>query len=177
MARCLRKAGKAMRTCAVACRTPANPPRWTRPTASRNLERPWSWASPTRHAAPRFLLISGAAPLRSLPGSRSARWNGFPKGAALDTLASPTRFGSGQAVRRLEDDALLAGRGQFTDAFQPQDRLAQLRAVFVRSPYPHARIAAVDAQAARAMAGVVAGVTGADLVGGGGQPLPGRAGF
>ncbi|UUZ68846.1 molybdopterin-dependent oxidoreductase [Polaromonas sp. P2-4] len=28
---------------------------------------------------------------------------------------NPTRFGSGQAVRRLEDDALLAGTGQYTD--------------------------------------------------------------
>lgn len=95
----------------------------------------------------------------------------------MDTLASPTRFGSGQAVRRLEDDALLAGRGQFTDDFQPQQHHAQLRAVFVRSPYPHARIAAVDAQAARAMAGVVAVYTGADLVAAGVKPLPGTAGF
>ena len=35
-----------------------------------------------------------------------------PSPLAID----PGRFGSGQAVRRLEDDALLAGTGQFTDA-------------------------------------------------------------
>ncbi len=97
-----------------------------------------------------------------------------PKGAALDTLASPTRFGSGQAVRRLEDDALLAGRGQFTDDVVLE---AQLRAVFVRSPYPHASIVSVDAESARGMAGVVAVYTGADLVAKGVKPLPGTAGF
>jgi carbon-monoxide dehydrogenase large subunit len=77
-------------------------------------------------------------------------------------------------VRRLEDDALLAGRGQFTDDVVPA---AQLRAVFVRSPYPHARITAVDCTAARGMTGVVAVYTGADLVAAGVQPLPGTAGF
>ncbi|GHC82011.1 carbon monoxide dehydrogenase [Pseudorhodoferax aquiterrae] len=92
----------------------------------------------------------------------------------MDTLASPTRFGSGQAVRRLEDDALLAGRGQFTDDVVP---LGQLRAVFVRSPYPHASIVSVDAESARGMAGVVAVYTGADLVAAGVKPLPGTAGF
>jgi carbon-monoxide dehydrogenase large subunit len=95
----------------------------------------------------------------------------------LDTLASPTRFGSGQAVRRLEDDTLLAGRGQFTDDVVPQAPDAQLRAVFVRSPYPHATIASVDAEAARGMAGVVAVYTGADLVAAGVKPLPHTAGF
>ena len=92
----------------------------------------------------------------------------------MDTLASPTRFGSGQAVRRLEDDALLAGRGQFTDDVVP---LGQLRAVFVRSPYPHASIVSVDAESARGMAGVLAVYTGADLVAAGVKPLPGTAGF
>ncbi|RCW66826.1 xanthine dehydrogenase family protein molybdopterin-binding subunit [Pseudorhodoferax soli] len=92
----------------------------------------------------------------------------------MDTLASPTRFGSGQAVRRLEDDALLAGRGKFTDDVVPE---AQLRAVFVRSPYPHASIVSVDAEGARGMAGVVAVYTGADLVAKGVKPLPGTAGF
>ena len=48
-----------------------------------------------------------------------------------------TRFGSGQAVRRLEDDVLLAGAGQFTDDVSLQE---QTQLCFVRSPYPHARI-------------------------------------
>ena len=84
------------------------------------------------------------------------------------------RFGSGQAVRRLEDDALLAGRGQFTDDVSPD---GQVRLVFVRSPYPHARIAAIDAAAARAMPGVLQVFTGAELVAAGVQPLAGSVGF
>ncbi|MDI1268386.1 MAG: xanthine dehydrogenase family protein molybdopterin-binding subunit [Polaromonas sp.] len=86
----------------------------------------------------------------------------------------PTRFGSGQAVRRLEDDALLAGAGQFTDdVTQPE----QVALFFVRSPYPHARIVAVDSAAALAMPGVLKIVTGADLVADGVKPIPGSSGF
>jgi carbon-monoxide dehydrogenase large subunit len=92
----------------------------------------------------------------------------------LEPLTTPPRFGSGQAVRRLEDDLLLAGAGAYTDDVVPD---GQLRAVFVRSPYPHARIASVDAQAARAMPGVAAIYTGADLVAAGVKPLPTTAGF
>lgn len=84
------------------------------------------------------------------------------------------RFGSGQAVRRLEDDQLLAGAGRFTDDVnEPQ----QARLVFVRSPYPHARIVAVDTAAARAMPGVLGVFTGADLVAAGVRPLPAVVGF
>jgi aerobic carbon-monoxide dehydrogenase large subunit len=84
----------------------------------------------------------------------------------------PARFGSGQAVRRLEDDALLAGAGQFTDDVTLP---AQAQLFFVRSPYPHARIVAVDTTAALAMPGVLQIVTGADLVAAGVQPIPGGA--
>ena len=52
-------------------------------------------------------------------------------------VQDPLRFGSGQAVRRLEDDELLQGRGRYTDDVVPT---GQARLVFVRSPYPHARI-------------------------------------
>ena len=90
----------------------------------------------------------------------------------IDTIAA--RFGSGQAVRRVEDDTLLAGRGRFADDFRPQD---QLVIQFLRSPYPHAKIRSIDATAARAMPGVVAAYTGADLAAAGVQPLPGVAGF
>ena len=62
-----------------------------------------------------------------------------------------TRFGSGHEVQRLEDDALLAGRGQFTDDVQPE---GQNRLCFVRSPHPHARIVSVDTSVAAAMPGV-----------------------
>lgn len=92
----------------------------------------------------------------------------------MDSVNTPTRFGSGHAVRRLEDDALLAGVGNYTDDVVPAD---QLRAVFVRSPYPHARLVSVDTAAASALPGVAAIYTGADLVAAGVKPLPGTAGF
>ena len=71
-----------------------------------------------------------------------------------------TRFGSGQDVRRLEDDALLAGQGQFTDDVRHD---GQTRLCFVRSPHPHARIVSIDTEAARAMPGVHLVLTGTDV--------------
>jgi aerobic carbon-monoxide dehydrogenase large subunit len=92
----------------------------------------------------------------------------------LSAESQPTRFGSGHAVRRLEDDTLLAGAGRFTDDFKPEG-LAHL--VFVRSPHPHAIIRSIDVEAAVAMPGVLAVITGADLVAAGVKPMPGAAGF
>lgn len=42
------------------------------------------------------------------------------------------RFGSGRAVRRVEDKALLAGEGRFTGDFAPE---GQAHLVFLRSPH------------------------------------------
>jgi len=57
---------------------------------------------------------------------------------------------------RVEDDALIRGRGRFVeDAPQPN----QAYAVFVRSPHAHARIRAIDVATARAAKGVVAVLT------------------
>ncbi len=88
--------------------------------------------------------------------------------------SSNARFGSGQQVRRLEDEALLKGQGQFTDDFS---LAGQTHLVFLRSPYPHANIKSIDCTAARAMPGVLLVATGADLVAAGVKPLPGAAGF
>ena len=51
----------------------------------------------------------------------------------------------GARVARLEDPALLTGRGTFTDDIHLP---GALEAAFVRSPHPHARIRAIDASAA-----------------------------
>ena len=78
------------------------------------------------------------------------------------------RFGSGQAVRRLEDDALLQGQGRYTDDLgQPGDGWA----VFVRSPHAHAAIQGVDMAAARAMPGVRGVFCGVDLQAAGVPPM------
>jgi aerobic carbon-monoxide dehydrogenase large subunit len=86
------------------------------------------------------------------------------------SMTSPSnRFGSGKSVRRVEDDALLTGRDQFADNFSLP---GQAQLAFLRSPHAHARITALDVTAARAMPGVVAIVTGADLVRAGVKPMP-----
>src|SRR5207253_11138604 len=71
------------------------------------------------------------------------------------------RFGAGQPVKRLEDQRLLTGKGQFID-----DRAEEgaLWLVVLRSPHAHAKIVSIDTQAAVAMPGVEAVYTGADLV-------------
>jgi aerobic carbon-monoxide dehydrogenase large subunit len=86
----------------------------------------------------------------------------------LDAAGAVGRFGSGQSVRRIEDPALVAGRGQFTDDLS---RTGQTHLVFVRAPFAHARIVAIDASAARALPGVLAVYTGADLVAAGVKPM------
>jgi len=84
------------------------------------------------------------------------------------------RYGSGKAVRRVEDDALLTGRGRFADDFSlPGQALLHV----LRSPHPHARIASIDTKAAAAMPGVVAILTGEDLVRAGVGPLVSSADF
>jgi carbon-monoxide dehydrogenase large subunit len=86
----------------------------------------------------------------------------------------PTRFGSGQAVRRLEDESLLVGAGRYAD---DQSLQHQAHLVFVRSPHPHAAIRSIDTASATAMPGVLRVITGADLVAAGVKPMPGAAAF
>jgi len=80
-----------------------------------------------------------------------------------------TSFGSGKSVRRVEDEALLTGAGVFADDVALPD---QAHVCFLRSPHPHARIMAIDTTAALTLPGVVAIVTGDDLVRSGVKPLP-----
>lgn len=67
---------------------------------------------------------------------------------------------TGQAIPRREDQRLITGQGSYTDDVSLP---GSLHLVFVRSPHAHARILSIDAAAARAMAGVEAVVTGADV--------------
>ena len=90
---------------------------------------------------------------------------------ASTTTANPTagRFGSGQAVKRVEDASLLAGKGQFTDNVPVEGALF---IAFLRSPYAHAELKSVDVSAAQAMPGVVAVYTGAQLAAAGVKTMP-----
>ncbi len=62
----------------------------------------------------------------------------------------------GSRLPRLEDHALLTGRGCFVDDIAITE---PLHAAFVRSPHPHALIQAVRSDAARALPGVFAVLT------------------
>jgi carbon-monoxide dehydrogenase large subunit len=66
----------------------------------------------------------------------------------------------GARVKRIEDPALLRGRGRFVDDIEFP---GLLHAAFVRSPHAHARIGAIDTAAARSAPGVHAVFTLADL--------------
>ena len=69
----------------------------------------------------------------------------------------------GARVPRLEDDRLLRGEGRYTDDFHE----GALEGCLVRSQHAHARITSIDVSAARALRGVIAVYTAADLPFGG----------
>lgn len=73
----------------------------------------------------------------------------------------PNRY-IGQPIPRADAKRLLMGRGKFIDDLSAP---RMVHAAFLRSPVAHGRIAALDVEAARAMPGVVAVITGEDLVG------------
>jgi len=66
----------------------------------------------------------------------------------------------GARVARLEDPALLSGRGRFVDDVKIP---GVLHACFVRSPYAHARLLGIDAKPALALTGVHAVIAANDL--------------
>lgn len=67
----------------------------------------------------------------------------------------------GQSVPRVEDAALLAGRGRFIDDLGT--RPGTLHAAILRSPHPHAEIISIDTDKARQAKGVAAILTGDDI--------------
>jgi carbon-monoxide dehydrogenase large subunit len=75
-----------------------------------------------------------------------------------DATNAPLKLG--QSIARREDRRFLTGRGRYTDDTVPAGTLA---ALFVRSPYAHARLNRIDRSAARESPGVVAIYTGDDL--------------
>jgi carbon-monoxide dehydrogenase large subunit len=74
----------------------------------------------------------------------------------------PTNLFVGSPVERLEDLRFLRGRGQYVDDVA---REGVLHAAILRSSIAHGRIRAVDSSAARAMPGVDAVITAADMGG------------
>src|SRR5580704_14095942 len=66
----------------------------------------------------------------------------------------------GARVKRIEDPALLAGRGRFVDDVKLP---GLLHACFVRSPHAHARLMSIDVKVAMVMPGVHAVIAADDL--------------
>jgi aerobic carbon-monoxide dehydrogenase large subunit len=71
------------------------------------------------------------------------------------------KFGIGQPVPRVEDPRFITGRGRYVDDI---DLPHQCYGVVVMSPHAHARIKRVDTAKAKAADGVLAVLTGADVV-------------
>src|SRR6202140_2334627 len=72
---------------------------------------------------------------------------------------APIKFGVGQSVLRKEDDALIRGKGHYTDDFAPQPAL---HALVLRSPHAHAKFT-IDATRARGLPGVALILTAEDV--------------
>jgi carbon-monoxide dehydrogenase large subunit len=83
------------------------------------------------------------------------------------------KFGIGQPVPRVEDPRFITGRGRYVDDI---DLPRQCYGVVVMSPHAHARIKRVDTVKAKAAEGVLAVLTGADVLadklGGLAPPMP-----
>src|SRR5262245_33728217 len=86
-------------------------------------------------------------------------------------LGIEDRFAIGQPVPRSEDPVLLRGEGHYSDDF---NLAGQAYAAIVRSPVAHGTIRGIETASARAMPGVLAIYTAADLAKGGIGPLPAR---
>jgi carbon-monoxide dehydrogenase large subunit len=79
------------------------------------------------------------------------------------------KFGVGQPVRRVEDQRFITGGGRYTDDI---DLEGQAYLHVVRAPEAHARISAIEIDAAKAAPGVLAVITGAEYAKTGGNALP-----
>src|SRR5580704_4146674 len=77
--------------------------------------------------------------------------------------------GIGQPVRRREDLRLVRGAGRYT---ADENLPGQAYAFMVRSPHAHARIRAIATEKAKAAPGVLAVLTGADVLADGLKPIP-----
>ncbi|ARQ02274.1 xanthine dehydrogenase family protein molybdopterin-binding subunit [Pseudorhodoplanes sinuspersici] len=71
------------------------------------------------------------------------------------------KFGIGQAVKRVEDQRFLTGKGRYVEDINLPN---QAYAVAVGSPHAHAKILSVDTSKAAAAPGVLAVLTGADVI-------------
>jgi carbon-monoxide dehydrogenase large subunit len=74
-------------------------------------------------------------------------------------MTAPVKFGVGQSVLRKEDDALIRGKGRYTDDHAPS---AAMHALVLRSPHAHAEFT-INVAKARGLPGVGAILTADDV--------------
>src|SRR5437868_6724305 len=132
--------------------------------------RPASFRQPRIHPGEpqRCLAARGREAARHRPrgGARSGREVGQAlqrrrgEPPPVTVTRTRTRTWVGQAVQRVEDERLLRGEGQYIADLQ---REGMLHAVVLRSPVAHGVLKRIDAAPARAMAGVRAVITAADI--------------
>ena len=79
----------------------------------------------------------------------------------LTEESDTSRPWTGRSIERVEDAALLSGRGRFIDDLAT--RTGTLHAAILRSPHAHADIVAIDVAAAKQVKGVVAVLTVEDI--------------
>jgi carbon-monoxide dehydrogenase large subunit len=71
------------------------------------------------------------------------------------------KFGIGQAVKRVEDQRFLTGKGRYVEDINLPN---QAYAIAVGSPHAHAKIVSIDTSKAAGAPGVLAVLTGADVI-------------
>ncbi|RAI43970.1 xanthine dehydrogenase family protein molybdopterin-binding subunit [Rhodoplanes roseus] len=95
-----------------------------------------------------------------LPGSRTGAPSADGSAAGDASAWATARFAVGQPVPRTEDPVLVRGQGRYTDDVGLP---SQAFAAMVRSTHPHGILRGIDTASARAMPGVLAVYTAADL--------------
>ena len=78
-----------------------------------------------------------------------------------ETTIGPARFGVGQSVQRVEDRRFLTGRARYVADLAVT---GCAHAAILRSPIAHGRILGVDVEAARSAPGVLAVLSGSDVL-------------
>jgi hypothetical protein len=105
-----------------------------------------------------MLRMAGSAPAINVLSDRASH-PGRPMNIQ-DTASARSAYAIGQPALRKEDPKLLRGEGRYTDDINLPD---QAHAFILRSSMAHGRIKSIDTAAAKAMPGVLAVYTGADL--------------
>src|SRR6202790_1659705 len=108
--------------------------------------------------------MAGPVPLITFPDAFKMRGRTFGMAEAASHVTASTQPGSawvGRSIPRVEDAALLTGRGRFIADLGV--RPGTLHAAMLRSPHAHADIVSIDLSAAKQAPGVVVVLHGEDI--------------